>query len=116
MSLSRTIAKVIMEKSVTVSDVTSVLKSHNLLALLPQILKALKQMNVSSRSENTILVESPFPLSENAIARIKRIVGNDIAPHIAAINKDLLTGFKARFRGRLYDGSAERIIKQLLTN
>ena len=76
--------------------------------------KAVEQMNRNESSQSAIAIESPFPLDEDAVARIKRIAGNDLAPHTLVINKNLLAGFKARFRGRLYDGSAERVIKQLL--
>jgi F0F1-type ATP synthase delta subunit len=59
------------------------------------------------------MIEAPFALSDDAIRKVKRIVGNDMADHEVTINKKVLSGFKARFRGTLYDGSAERIIKQL---
>lgn len=114
MTLSRNIADMIVRKGASVDDVEEILRSYNLLSLLPSIKKEVKQMATANEEDNAIAVESPFPLDESALARIKRIVGNDLAPARLTINKDILAGFKARYRGRLYDGSAERIIKQLL--
>ena len=70
-------------------------------------------MSAQVGKNDSIIIESPFPLSDDSIKKIKRIVGNDIAEHEVMINPQVLAGFKARFRGTLYDGSAERIIKQL---
>lgn len=116
MSLSRTIAHTVIEKEISVDTLVSTLEKYNLTALLPGILKAIKQHESGMKESDTIKIESPFPLSEKSVARIKRIVGNDIAPTDLTVNTDLLSGFRARFRGRLFDGSAERIIKQLINS
>jgi F0F1-type ATP synthase delta subunit len=116
MSLSRDLAHIIIEKGVSVKNVEKVLRAYKLLSLLPFVLEDVKRLEQNTKVRDTIAIESPFPLSEKAIARVKRIVGNDIADHAVTINKSVLSGFKARFKGRLYDASAERIIKQLITN
>lgn len=116
MILSRKIADVIVRKGAKIDDVVEALRTYNLLSLLPSIKKAVEQMNRDELSQEIIAIESPFPLDVAAIARIKRIAGNDLALHSFTINKNLLAGFKARFKGKLYDGSAERIIKQLIGN
>ena len=113
-TLSRRLAYEIVNKGVSVNDVTEVLKTYKLLSLLPSILKAVSQLHSVNVLQETILIESPFTLSPKALARIKRIVGNDIADHELTISKKLLSGFRARFRGKLYDVSAERIIRQLV--
>lgn len=113
MALSRNIADIIVRKGVKIEDVEETLRSYKLLSLLPSIKKAVEQMYRVEGSKEEIAVESPFLLDENALARIKRIVGNDLAPATTTINKDILAGFKARYKGKLYDGSAERIVKQL---
>ena len=113
MTLSRNIAETIVKKGASVEMVVETLRTYKLLSLLPSIKKAAEQMKRSESGSEAIAIESPFPLDETALARIKRIVGNDLAPHAVTINPDLLAGFKARFKGMLYDGSAERIIKQL---
>ena len=45
---------------------------------------------------------------------VKNIIGNTSSPHEVTINKNILAGFKARYKGKLYDGSAERIMRQLI--
>jgi F0F1-type ATP synthase delta subunit len=113
MTLSRNIADMIVRKGVKIADVEDSLRSYKLLSLLPSIRKAVEEMHRAESRKEAIDVESPFELDERALARIKRIVGNDLAPHTLTINKNLLAGFKARYRGTLYDGSAERIVRQL---
>lgn len=71
-------------------------------------------MGERSNTENTIMIETPFPLSDDAVKKIRNIVGSPTEAHAVVINKNILAGFKARFKGKLYDGSAERIIKQLI--
>lgn len=101
-------------KGVGIDDVIEVLRSYKLLSLLPSIKKAVEQHRKAKAGNDAIFIESPFPLDDRALARIQRIAGNDLAPVVTSINQNLLAGFKARYRGTLYDGSAERIIKQLM--
>lgn len=113
MPLSRKLAQLIAHKKISVTDVVEALHTYNLLSLLPQILKSLKQVAREKHTHDTLFVESPFILSEKALSHIKKLIGNDAVPHEITINPKLLAGFKARFKGTLYDGSAARIIKQL---
>lgn len=114
MTLSRSLADLIVRKGVSVAQVEESLRSYNLLSLLPSIKKEAEQMLSAERASDAIAIESPFPLDERSLARIKRIVGNDLAPTVTTTNPDILAGFKARYKGTLYDGSAERVIRQLL--
>lgn len=114
MSLSRQIAEKIVEKNIKASDVIDVLAKYNLLSLIRAIKADIEKLSRDEGDRETIHIESPFPLDERSIARIKRIVGNDLAKTDVTINQYLLAGFKARYKGKLYDGSAERIIKQLI--
>lgn len=116
MTLSRNIANLIVYKGVQIDDVVESLRAYNLLSLLPSIKREAEQLISVNQKSDAIAIETPFPLDEHALARIKRITGNDLAPSTITVNKDILAGFKARYRGMLYDGSAERIIKQLLNS
>lgn len=116
MSLSRDIAKTVVEKGVSGDDLISTLTKYNLIGLLPTIKKDIEKLSRDEASRETIAVESPFPVNDTALARIRRIVGNDLADVSVTINTDLLAGFKARYKGILYDGSAERIIKHLISH
>lgn len=116
MTLSRNLAQVIVDNEVSANRIEETLRSYNLLSLLPAVLEEIKRL-LARRSEDDVLaIESPFTVSDESIARIKRIVGNDLAEHTVTINPNLLAGWKARFKGIVYDGSAERIIKHLTAN
>lgn len=116
MPLSRKLAALIIEEKASLSEVFALLEKYKLLALLPSIKEALIQMSSHSSREDTVMIESPFPLSEDSIQYIKNIAGDTTKPHEVIINKKILAGFKAKFRGMMYDGSAERIIKQLVNS
>lgn len=115
-TLSKKIATLLLEEKTTIVSVEKLLTRYHLKALLPSILASLHSLKRRSSSYNTIVIESPFPVADASVARIKRIVGNDMAPHTVTINKDVLAGFTATFRGVRYDGSAKRSIKQLLSH
>ncbi len=113
MTLSRKLATLIIEKNIAVEDISATLAKYNLLGLLPAILANVEEIGTHAKKGDTLAIESPFPLTEDAISHIKSMTGQGKVPHEVTINKNLLAGFKARFRGKLYDGSAERIIRQL---
>lgn len=102
-----------MNNDIRTEDILTVLEKYNLIALLPAIVQSLKQSNRYNAFRDTVEIASPFPLADDAVASIKRIIGNDLAAHTIEVKKELLAGFQARFRGKLYDASASRIIKQL---
>ncbi|MBP6948491.1 MAG: F0F1 ATP synthase subunit delta [Candidatus Pacebacteria bacterium] len=114
MTLSRKIATLLLEKNVSVDDVVKTLTTYNLLGLIPAIKESVIEMSAHTKSENTLAIESPFPLSDEIIAHIKKITKSNDVTHEITINKHILAGFKARYKGILYDGSAERIIRQLI--
>lgn len=113
MTLSRKLAMVIIEKNVSVDVVTETLRKYNLLGLLPFVLTTVMQITSHRNRRDVVTIESPFPLSENSIVHIKKVMRVETQNHEVTINKNILAGFKARWKGVLYDGSAERIIRQL---
>ena len=116
MSLSHSLAVLLIQGKTTTDNVVAVLTKYRMLSLLPEVLKAVKKLESGAKTHDSIMVESPFPLSGDVLSRIQRIVGNDLAHTEVSIKKSILSGFKARYKGKLYDGSGERIIKQLLAN
>jgi F0F1-type ATP synthase delta subunit len=112
MTLSRDIANLILHKNLQVEDAVEILRKYDLLALLPSIQESLAQMTKVQGEEHSIYVETPFPIEEKTIGKIQKMIGSSVAPVRVVINKNILAGFKARYRGKLYDGSAERIIKE----
>jgi F0F1-type ATP synthase delta subunit len=113
MSLSRKLATYLIEGKATLDDVIDLLVKYKLLTLLPLIKGALVQMAASAHVKSTLMIESPFDLSLSSIKKIQGIVGNESSPYEVTINKKVLAGFKAKYKGMMYDGSAERIIKQI---
>jgi F0F1-type ATP synthase delta subunit len=113
MTLSRSIAKLVVQKNLKIDDLVDSLRTYNLLSLLPSIKEAVSKLLEENTQKDAIHIESPFEINQPALQKIKRIVGNDLAETEVVINKTILAGFKARHKGKLYDGSAERIIKQL---
>ena len=114
MSLSRTLATSLVTKKSSLNDVIELLTKYKLLVLLPSIKQDLIQISSSVHKKDTVIIESPFKLSPPVVEKIKGMVGDIGAPYEVVINKNILAGFKAKFKGIMYDGSAERIIKQLL--
>lgn len=113
MTLSRDIANLILHKNLKVEDAAEILRKYDLLALLPSIKESLAQMTKVEGEENSISIETPFALEEKTLGKIQKMIGDSAAPVRVVINKNILAGFKARYKGKLYDGSAERIIKEL---
>ncbi len=113
MPLSRTLASYLILGKVTLDDVVVLLTKYKLLTLLPSVKQALQQMSTRVEKDATIMIETPFPLSDASIQKIKEMTKNPKASHKITINKNILAGFKATYQGIMYDGSAERIIKQL---
>lgn len=115
MALSRQIAETIAKHGISAADVVETLRSYNLLALLPLIKNDLEKLSKDQGERDKLHVESPHPLGKEALAKIRRIVGNDLAETSVTLSQELLAGFRARWKGRLFDGSAQRIIRQLLS-
>jgi F0F1-type ATP synthase delta subunit len=105
-----------LEGKASFDDVIVLLTKYNLLTLLPSIKQSLMQMSSGLHKDRTIMIETPYTLSHDSVATIKKIVGDKDAPHTVIINKNILAGFKAKFKGMMYDGSAERIIRQITNN
>lgn len=111
MTLSRNLAHMLIKNRTSVDDVVAVLAKYKLLSVLPSVLSSIKQQARSTLSENMLRIETPYPLSEQSISAIKSITGGDA--HTISINEALLAGFKARFKGKLYDASAQRVLEEL---
>lgn len=113
MILSHSIAKTIIKNNIKIDVVIDVLRKYKLLSLLIPIKRHLEKLEKMESTEGTLRIESPFMVSPESLTRILEITDGKNAHHEVVINKDILAGFKARYKGKLYDGSAERIIKQL---
>ena len=116
MPLSRKLAALIITGKVELSSVVKQLTKYKMLTLLPSIKQALVQMAKEKEKDETLTIYSPFPLSDTAVSKVRKVVGEEKARHHVVIDKNVLAGFRAKYKGMMYDGSAERIIKQLVNN
>ncbi len=113
MSLSRLIAKSVHDNNLSSETLFRFLEGRNLTFLMPSIKKALEDINLKIKRGEIIQIETPFNLDEKSLLTIKGQIDKD-ARHEVIINKSLLAGFRAKYKGKLSDGSALRIIKQVL--
>lgn len=116
MNISRALADKILKETLSVEELVTMLKKYNLLGMLPAILRTVKIAHAAQIKKDTLVIETPFPLSDSSIRKIITNIDQKSNQHTVIINKNLLAGFRARFREKVYDGSAERIIKQLTNN
>lgn len=116
MSLSRNIATYLETSNTSLNELEEVLTKHKLQSLLPEILRFLSRKQKIREQKERVMIESPFPLSDESLSAIKQLVNGKDAEHTVTINGDLLAGFKAKYKDLMYDGSAERIIKQFTKN
>ncbi|MEN9337714.1 MAG: hypothetical protein RIQ41_28 [Candidatus Parcubacteria bacterium] len=116
MTLSRKIAHTVIEQEVGSETLLATLSKYNLESLLPSIVAEMKKLVRMEDGSAALHVESPFPLDERALAHIVSLAEAQGAPIITSHNEELLAGFKARYKGMLYDGSAERIVHALTRN
>ena len=88
MPLSRKLAILILEGKASLDDVVVLLEKYDLLTLLPFIKQSLLQLSHSAHKDGTMTIETPLPLSENSLTRIKEIAGDVHASHAVIINKN----------------------------
>ncbi len=90
------------------------LKEKGLMVLLPQIKKHFLRYLTMLDEDETLTLISTYALSDSEIQEVKDLVG---APHDVVVyqevDKDMLGGFSAIYRGNVYDGSLQNQITQL---
>ena len=116
MTLSRKIAHTIIEQSVQAETLLHVLSKYKLQSLLPSIVAEMKKLMRSLEGDTSLRIESPFALNEQALAHIISITGAQGEDVKQSLNENVLSEFKARYKGKLYDGSGERIVQALIRN
>ncbi|MEN9880993.1 MAG: hypothetical protein RLZZ308_176 [Candidatus Parcubacteria bacterium] len=115
-SLSHKIAAAVYTHKIEGGAVIAVLEKYRLTALLPEICTILKQIFEKEKEGKSVVIHTPFFLSDEAVSHIKKKIGAEHATSRVILKKNLLAGFKATYNNTLYDGSAERIIKQFISN
>lgn len=100
----------------TTSKLISFLEKRKLLSLLPGIHKELTTLQKEREEKDMVTIETPFLLEDAALLSIQSIVGAEPGTkEKVKENKKLLSGFRAIYKGKSYDASGERIIRELIS-
>jgi F0F1-type ATP synthase delta subunit len=108
--LAKAFATLLIENKTTLTSVEDALKRFHLTSLLPSILDELKHHQKEITISETIHIESPFPISKENESTIKKLLNAEDKNHHFIENKNLLAGFRARYKGTMVDSSMERIL------
>ncbi len=99
---------------VVLSKTEEVLKENRQQMFLPGALECLSVLLKRDQDYSTLVIQSPFLLEESQADQIsKNLTGEPKTRRTLQINQDLLAGFKATYKGKVYDGSARQYITKL---
>lgn len=88
-------------------------QANNLEFQLPQILRHLERISQDEQEFGRVQVQSPFPLDDSVITAIKMRLGAQDADVAVSQEPQLIGGFRAMYKGMLYDASMQNVLKQL---
>ena len=120
---TQTIAKMLLievEKGtsldVLLEKTKQTLTKYKLQAVYPSVLKAFEEQLLVLKKNQTLYVETPYSLDEEAILNIKKITNTTTADIVQIHKPQLLAGFRAIVDGKVYDASASAYISELRKN
>lgn len=107
-----------IEKGVQIETVLAkteeVLKENKQHLFFVPALQYLSGLLKRDQNFDTLVIQSPFDLEAVQIDQItSKITGKVDARITTLVNKSLLAGFRATYRGKIYDGSARQYITKL---
>lgn len=106
-----------IEKGVALASVLQAirdtLKKYKLENLYRGTLLQIKQGLEKSLRDKTLYVETPYELSAENIKKIESIVGDTDGRSVQKVDQSLLAGFRAVYKGKVYDASAKSHITNL---
>lgn len=112
--LSRTLATLLYKEKIHVHGVLAYLSQHNLTSLVRPVLLHMQKLKRIEDERNTLRIESPFPLERTSVKAITHLVGEEVHAVTETLKPELLAGFVARYKGKEYDASAQRIITNFI--
>lgn len=102
-----------------VNALTTFLKKSHLLPLMPAVLSFLKKKSEEEGKRDTLMITSATDLHEGVVDRISDLAHKDLGtipgPIILTVDKSLVGGFVAVYKGKVFDGSVETMLTSLLT-
>jgi F0F1-type ATP synthase delta subunit len=121
-NLARALYKISKERVSSekiVSALLFYLEKHRLLSLLPQTLKHLIGFKKNEKEFNSLEIISGLPIDEEITTEIKKILKTEISSVVKQkIERELIGGFIATYKGFIYDASIKNqlnLIKTKLT-
>jgi F0F1-type ATP synthase delta subunit len=103
------------EKEIT-EAVLSYIKGYKLESILPKVIMRLEDKHKKDLSWNTLIVESSFGVDDYTIDQIKsRLEAKEAKRIVQKVEKNLIGGFVATYKGVIYDASLRNKL-QLLRN
>ena len=118
---SRTLAKTALnlaqgpEPDAAIKRFVSYLRDYNLVGLMPQILRHLERENEAAARKDTLEVFTRYPLSKALMNQLKDLANAQDATVVEHKDEALLGGFRATYRGKIYDGSVKTQLDRLRT-
>lgn len=118
---SKEIAKALIESAkdgaevnILVKNFEKFLETNHLRALIPNIQKNIDTELQNLLRENSLEIKTSHDISKKTVEMIEKFVGKDGgAPTILEKDEGLLGGFRAKYKGRVYDGSVKNYLKEL---
>ena len=114
--LAKAFSTLLIEDKTTVDHVENALRRFHLLSLLPSILDELKHHQKEITTAETVYIESPFSITDENKDTIKALLQAKEKDHHFTLNKNLLAGFRARYKGTMVDSSMERILNTFINH
>lgn len=92
------------------------IQEKNFSGFLPQIKKHIERQGCISAQEKNLIISTKYELSKEEIEEVKKLVGAEKDSVVEVIiDKNIIGGFSATYKGNIYDGSLRNKISQMKT-
>lgn len=100
-----------------VKNFETFIDNNNLKALVPNVVKNLERQSLEIENENTALIRVSHKIKDTTLRLIEKFIDKDKAdPVKVEIDESLIGGFKANYKGKVFDGSVKNYLKELEFN
>ncbi|MBU0612021.1 F0F1 ATP synthase subunit delta [Patescibacteria group bacterium] len=89
------------------------IEKKNLKAQLPSVLYHLEKIIELDKEKNGIQIETAHEIKHDTVKHIKSFLKADDLSEVIKIKKELIAGFRAKWKGTIYDASIMTSLKKL---
>lgn len=89
------------------------IKKRNLEGELSSILYHLEKIIEKDKEKKGVVIETAHEISDQIVHNIKKHLKIEDLPEVKRVNKELVGGFRARWKGMIYDSSISSGLKKL---